>query len=160
LFRALLRQIRPPGMLDVVVIEDVHWADDATLDLLRYLGRRLRDAAVLLIATYRDDALGAGDPLRVVLGDLASQRYTRRIGLATLSPQAVGVLAAGSRWTAAELYGLTGGNPFYVTEVLRAGTGEEVPASARDAVLARAARLGDMSREVLDVAALSGARVE
>src|SRR5215467_8689131 len=57
LFRALLRQVSPPGMLDVVVIEDVHWADDATLDLLRYLGRRLRDTSVLLGATYRDDAL-------------------------------------------------------------------------------------------------------
>src|SRR5215813_6786928 len=84
LFRALLRQVSPPETLDVVVIEDVHWADDATLDLLRYLGRRLREAAVLVIATYRDDALAADDPLRVVLGDLATQRYTRRIGLATL----------------------------------------------------------------------------
>ena len=159
LFRALLRQISPPQLLDVVVIEDVHWADDATLDLLRYLGRRLRDSGVLLIVTYRDDALAADDPLRVVLGDLATQRYTRRIGLATLTARAVGLLAAGSELTAAELYRLTGGNPFFVTEVLRAGTGE-VPASARDAVLARAARLSGGSREVLDVAALSGTRVE
>ncbi len=159
LFRALLRQVSAPGVLDVLVIEDVHWADDATLDLLRYLGRRLRDAAVLLIATYRDDALVADDPLRVALGDLASQRYTRRIGLAPLSPRAVGVLAADSGVAASELYRLTGGNPFYLTEVLRAGTGE-VPASARDAVLARAARLRSGSRAALDVAALTGARVE
>lgn len=159
LFRALLRQVSPPGMLDVVVIEDVHWADDATLDLLRYLGRRLRDAAVLLIATYRDDALAADAPLRVALGDLASQRHTRRIGLAALSRQAVGVLAAGTGLAVPELYQLTGGNPFLVTEVLRTGTGE-VPASARDAALARAARLQGGSREVLDVAALSGTRVE
>src|SRR5215469_7961206 len=133
LFRALLHQVSPPGMLDVLVIEDVHWADDATLDLLRYLGRRLRDAAVLLIATYRDDALGADDPLRVALGDLASQRYTRRIGLAPLSPEAVAELAAESGLATSALYRLTGGNPFYLTEVLRAGT-TAVPASARDAV--------------------------
>ena len=149
----------PSAVLDVVVVEDIHWADEATLDLLRYLGRRLRGAAVLLIATYRDDGLTAGDPLRVALGDLGAQRCARRIELAPLSPDAVRELAGGSGLPPAELYRLTGGNPFYVTEVLRAGLGE-VPASARDAVLARAARLSGGSREVLDVAALTGARVE
>jgi DNA-binding CsgD family transcriptional regulator/tetratricopeptide (TPR) repeat protein len=159
LFRTLLAQVRTPGGLDVVVVEDIHWADEATLDLLRYLSRRLRGAAVLLIATYRDDGLAAGDPLRVTLGDLGSQRCTRRVGLAPLSPEAVRTLAGGSGLAAPELYRLTGGNPFYVTEVLRAGV-DEVPASARDAVLARAARLSAGAREVLDVAALTGARVE
>jgi len=159
LFRALLGQLSTPEVLDVVVVEDIHWADEATLDLLRYLSRRLRDAAVLLIATYRDDGLAAGDPLRVALGDLASQRCTRRVGLAPLSPDAVRELAGGSGLPAPELYRLTGGNPFYVTEVLRAGMAE-VPPTARDAVLARAARLSDGSREVLDVAALTGSRVE
>jgi DNA-binding CsgD family transcriptional regulator/tetratricopeptide (TPR) repeat protein len=159
LFRALLRQISTPGALDVVVIEDVHWADDATLDLLRYLGRRLRNATLLIIATYRDDALSPDDPLRVALGDLAAQRYTRRIGLAPLSAQAVGVLAADSGLPVAELHRLTGGNPFYLTEVLRAGT-VEVPGSARDVVLARSAVLDAGTREVLDVAALTGTRVE
>ena len=143
----------------MVVVEDIHWADEATLDLLRYLSRRLRDAAVLLIVTYRDDGLAAGDPLRVALGDLASQRCTRRVGLAPLSTDAVRKLASGSGLPAPELYRLTGGNPFYVTEVLRAGM-EEVPPSARDAVLARAALLSGGSREVLDVAALTGSRVE
>src|SRR5581483_583315 len=84
LFRALLRQVGTSGILDVVVVEDIHWADEATLDLLRFLSRRLRGAAVLLIATYRDDT--PGDALRVALGDLASQRCTRRIGLRPLSP--------------------------------------------------------------------------
>ena len=159
LFRALLRQVSADAVLDVVVVEDIHWADEATLDLLRYLGRRLRGTAVLLIATYRDDGLAAGDPLRVALGDLGAQRCARRIELAPLSPGAVRELAGGSGLPPDELYRLTGGNPFYVTEVLRAGLGE-VPASARDAVLARAARLSGGSREVLDVAALTGTRVE
>ncbi|HEX3309232.1 MAG TPA: hypothetical protein VHS32_23530, partial [Streptosporangiaceae bacterium] len=159
LFRTLLGILSAPGVLDVVVVEDIHWADEATLDLLRYLSRRLRGAAVLLIATYRDDGLAAADPLRVTLGDLGSQRATRRVGLVPLSPEAVRTLAGGSSLPAPELYRLTGGNPFYVTEVLRAGV-EEVPPSARDAVLARAARLGAGAREVLDVAALTGARVE
>ena len=159
LFRALLRQVSEPGALNVLVVEDVHWADEASIDLLRFLGRRLWDAPVLLLATYRDDGLAAGDPLRIALGDLATQRSTRRVDLAPLSADAVRILAGGTGLDAAELYRLTGGNPFYVTEVVRAGLGV-VPSSARDAVLARAARLGGGSREVLDVAALIGARVE
>jgi tetratricopeptide (TPR) repeat protein len=114
---------------------------------------------VLLIVTYRDEGLAADDPLRIALGDLTTQRPTRRVRLAPLSVDAVRMLAEGSGLKAAELYRLTGGNPFYVTEVVQAGLGA-VPASARDAVLARAARLGGGSREVLDVAALIGARVE
>jgi len=159
LFRAVLRQVSEPGALNVLVVEDVHWADEASIDLLRFVGRRLRDAPVLLIATYRNDGLAAGDPLRIALGDLATQRSTRRVDLAPLSADAVRILVGGTGLDPAELYRLTGGNPFYVTEVVRAGLGV-VPLSARDAVLARAARLGGGSREVLDVAALIGARVE
>jgi predicted ATPase len=89
LFRALLREVASPAALDILVVEDIHWADEATLDLLRFLSRRLRGACLLIIATYRDDGLAAGDPLRVALGDLASQRCTRRIGLEPLSQDAV-----------------------------------------------------------------------
>jgi len=159
LFRALLRQVSEPGALNVVVVEDVHWADEATMDLLRFAGRRLRGAPVLLVLTYRDDAQAADDPLRVVLGELARHRTTRRIALAPLSAGAVRELARGSDLEAAALYRLTGGNPFYVTEVLQAGMAE-VPASARDAVLARAAGLSSGARQLLEVAALTGARVE
>ena len=159
LFRALLRQVSEPGTLSVLVVEDIHWADEATVDLLRFLGRRLRDAPVLLIATYRGEDLAADDPLRAALGEIARQRSTRRMDLAPLSADAVRILVGGTGLDAAELYWLTSGNPFYVTEVVQAGLGA-VPASARDAVLARAARLGGGSREVLDVAALTGARVE
>jgi hypothetical protein len=141
LFRALLAQVSESGTLSVLVVEDLHWADEATVDLLRFLGRRVWDAPVLLIATYRDDGLAAGDPLRIALGDLATQRSTRRIDLAPLSAEAVRVLAGGSGLDAAELCRLTAGNPFYITEVVAAGLGV-VPVSARDAVLARAGRLG------------------
>ena len=82
LFRALLRQVSGPGPLNVVVVEDVHWADEATMDLLRFAGRRLREARVLLVVTFRDDDLAADDQLRVALGELARQRSTRRITLA------------------------------------------------------------------------------
>jgi predicted ATPase len=84
LFRALLEALGSAGVPDVVVVEDVHWADEATLDLLRFLGRRLRDVAAVVVVTYRDDEAG-GDALRVALGDLAAQPSTRRIRLEPLS---------------------------------------------------------------------------
>ena len=93
----------------------------------------------------------------LALGELVRQRPTRRMELAPLSADAVRRLAGSSGLDAAELYRLTGGNPFYVTEVLQAGM-SEVPAAARDAVLARGARLSGEAREVLDTAALTGTR--
>jgi DNA-binding CsgD family transcriptional regulator/tetratricopeptide (TPR) repeat protein len=159
LFSAMLRQVSAPGDLHALVVEDVHWADEATIDLLRFLGRRIRGAPVLLLATYRDEGLTATDPLRIGLGDLATQRSVRRISLPPLSADAVAVLAGGSGLDPAALYRLTGGNPFYVSQVVQAGM-SDVPESARDAVLARAARLGSDSRVVLDAAALIGTRVE
>jgi DNA-binding CsgD family transcriptional regulator/tetratricopeptide (TPR) repeat protein len=159
LFGSLLKQVDEPGELHVLVIEDVHWADEATLDLLRFLGRRIRSAGVLLAVTYRDDETLAGDPLQVTLGDLATQRSTRRIGLAPLTADAVGVLAEGSGVESAQLHRVTGGNPFFVRAVLDAGTGD-LPPSARDAVLARVARLSDAARSVLDIAALIGTSID
>jgi DNA-binding CsgD family transcriptional regulator/tetratricopeptide (TPR) repeat protein len=159
LFTALLRQVSEPGVLDLVVIEDVHWADEATIDLLRFLGRRLKTTPALLIASYRDDGLAADHRLRIALGDLAAQGSTSRVTLDPLSAPGVRLLSAASGLDPAELFRLTGGNPFYVTEVLQAGM-REVPAAARDAVLARAARLDTAARELLDVAALLGTRIE
>ena len=159
LFGALLRQVSEPGKLHVLVVEDLHWADEATIDLLRFLGRRIRDVPVLLLATYRDEGLGATDLLRLALGDLATHRCVRRMSLPPLSAAAVAVLAGGSGLDPAALHRLTGGNPFYVSQAVQAGT-SEVPATARDAVLARAARLGPSPRAVLDAAALIGTRVE
>jgi ATP/maltotriose-dependent transcriptional regulator MalT len=157
LFAALLSQLSEPDTLDVVVIEDVHWADEATVDLLRFLGRRLNGARVLLIATYRDEGLSASHPLRLVLGDLAGT--VRRIPLAPLSAESVRLLAAGTELDPARLHEFTGGNPFFVTEVLAAGM-HEVPRAARDAVLSRAARLSERPRELLNFAALLGTRFD
>jgi DNA-binding CsgD family transcriptional regulator/tetratricopeptide (TPR) repeat protein len=147
--------------LTVVVIEDVHWADEATLDLLSYLGRRIQHMRVLLLVTYRDDALEADDPLRLTLGTLASQRATRRLSLPALSVGGVATLAQGTEIDAAELYRLSAGNPFFVTEVLQADAdADALPASIRDAVLARTRTLSTPARDALDTAALIGARMQ
>jgi ATP/maltotriose-dependent transcriptional regulator MalT len=141
----------------VLVIEDLHWADDATLDLLRYLGRRVDGTRSLLIATYRDDEVRRGHPLQLLLGDLATSAAVRRMRLHNLSAQAVGTLAAASGFDAPDLHRRTAGNPFFVSEVLAAGN-PSVPATLRDAVLARTARLSAAGRRALDAAAVLGPR--
>ena len=158
LYGALLRQLSDMRTLTVIVIEDVHWADEATLDLLSYLGRRIQHLRVLLLVTYRDDALAADDPLRLTLGVLASQRATRRLTLPSLTAAGVAALAQGTGVDATELHRLTAGNPFFVTEVLQAGS-DALPASVRDAVLARTRTLTPPARHVLDTAALIGSRL-
>jgi predicted ATPase len=87
LFAAFLAELDSPGSLTVAVVEDVHWADEATIDLLSFLGRRLGRMTTLVLATYRDNELADDHPLRVMLGDLATQRATRRMGLPPLSRQ-------------------------------------------------------------------------
>ena len=159
LYGALLQQLGDLQSFTVLVIEDVHWADEATLDLLSYLGRRIQHLPVLLLVTYRDDALVATDPLRLTLGALAIQRATRRLSLATLSAAGVATLAEGTTIDATELHRLTAGNPFFVIEVLQAGN-DALPASVRDAVLARTRTLSTSARDALDTAALIGSRMQ
>jgi DNA-binding CsgD family transcriptional regulator/tetratricopeptide (TPR) repeat protein len=158
-FDATLHWLQDADDLVVLVVEDVQWADDATLDLLRFLGRRIRSAPVLLLVTFRDDALAPTDTLRVALGELAGLRYTRRIDLPSLTTEGVRRLAEGTPYQPDELHRLTGGNPFFVVEVL-SGDGSDVPTSARDAVLARAATLGEPARAALEAASLDGFRVD
>ncbi len=158
MFAAFLAEIHAAGTLTVVVVEDVHWADEATIDLLSFLGRRLGRMNVLLLATYRDDELGDDHPLRVVLGNLATQRATRRMRLSPLSQDAVRALAADRDVDVGELYRVTGGNPFYVSEILASGW-PSVPPTVRDAVGARLARSSPGTRRAVEAAAVIGTRV-
>ena len=144
----------------IVVFEDVHWADEATLDLIKFLGRRIQRTPSLFILTYRDDELSAEHPLRLVLGDL-SRAATNRLQLLPLSESSVFTLARAADQTerAHKLFDTTGGNPFFVTEAL-ASKDTGVPSTVRDAVLARAARLSLSARAVLEAAAVIGLRAE
>ncbi len=158
LFSAVLRELTSSPGLGVLVVEDVHWADRATLDLLHFLSRRLRGTTVLVLVTYRDDGTEPGPDLRRTLGDLVTRGTTRRLTVPPLTQAAVAELTRASGVGADELYRLTGGNPFFVTEALRT-LAVRVPSTARDAVLSRLVDLGDDARRLLDVAALLGTRV-
>jgi DNA-binding CsgD family transcriptional regulator/SAM-dependent methyltransferase len=151
-FAALLRLLtsgREPGLL---LIEDIHWADDPTLDLFRYLGRRLRAARILVIATFRNDEAPSRERLAALWGDLPLD-CRERIELQPLSPAAVTALAARADHVAQDIYAVTGGNPFHVTEFL-ATERATIPHSVRDATLARTARLTSHARRTLDCASI------
>jgi DNA-binding CsgD family transcriptional regulator len=145
----------------VAVVEDAHWADEATLDVLRYVGRRVSGLRALLVVTFRDDELEVDHPLQMLLGDLATAPGVLRLQVEALTHAAVAALAdaAATDVDVHALYAQTGGNPFFVTEVLAAG-GQGIPPSVRDAVLARAARLSPPARAALDAAATVPTRVE
>jgi len=151
LFAALLDELGEPSRRRVIVIEDAHWADEATFDLLVFLARRMDRTRALLIVTYRDDEVPAGHPLRAVVGRLPHQ--TRRLRLAPLSEAAVAELARRHGRPPAGLHALTGGNPLLVTEVL-ATHGGDVPLTVRDLVLARYSGLPDDAREVVRLVAV------
>ena len=157
-FSALLDELARPPRRRVVVVEDAHWADEATLDLLMFLGRRLERIPVLLIVTYRDDEVDIDHPLRSVVGRLPADALCR-LQLAPLSEAAVTELARRAGRRPAGLRKLTGGNPLLVNEVLAAGdTG--VPLTVRDLVLARVAGLPAPAREMVRLVSVVPTRVE
>lgn len=143
----------PPG--SVLVFEDVHWADYATIDLLTFIARRLLPLRVLIVLTYRPDEKQQDHPLTALLGQLPT-RITTRISLQPLSREAVTALAREHGQEAQELFRITGGNPFFLSEILAHPVEDEkLPLSLRDAVLARAGRVSAAERQLLDALCVS-----
>jgi DNA-binding CsgD family transcriptional regulator len=141
----------------VTVFEDIHWADVATLDLLQYVGRRISHTRAVVVVSWRDEEVSADHAMHRVLGEWP-HAAVHRIQLRPLSLPAIEQLAAGRR-DAAAVHALTGGNPFFVTEVLSAEA-DTVPASVREAVLARRARLDAPARAVLDFVSVVPSKIE
>lgn len=156
---ALLGELGGPSPA-VVVLEDAHWSDEATLDVVRLVARRIETAPALVVLSFRDEQVGRSAPLRVLLGELPRNDRSTRIDVPVLSPEGVAELAESARVDPADLYARTGGNPFFVTEVLAAPPTQRIPETVRDAVLARAARLGPSTRAVLDAVSIVPQRTE
>jgi DNA-binding CsgD family transcriptional regulator/tetratricopeptide (TPR) repeat protein len=149
---AIVREAQArPGT--IIVLEDLHWADEATLDVLSLLGRRIGSIPAVVIATYRSDELDRNHPLRRLLGELHGGAI-RRLTAEPLSLDAVRSLADPRGRDGAALHRATAGNPFFVTEVLAQGGGD-VPPTVRDAVLARTSRLSDAATTVLEAVAVA-----
>ena len=147
--RWLLDELSTAPGPTVLVVEDVHWADDATLDAVTYLGRRIAALPAMLVLTYRDSDVAADYPLHAALAAVrsATAHYLR---LEPLSRSAVAALA-GDR--AGEVYTATGGSPFYVTELLAAEPGT-LPPSIVHSVLGRAAGLADDARHLVELVSM------
>jgi ATP/maltotriose-dependent transcriptional regulator MalT len=138
--RATLDEIDQPFSVTVMVLEDVHWADDATLDAVRFISRRISELPAVLLLTYRDDEVSGDHPLRRLIGSLSGVPLVR-LALKPLSRAAVGQMAAAAGRDPESIYAATGGNPFFVTEVLSAPGDDVVPPTVFDAVLGHIAPL-------------------
>lgn len=145
----------------LVMCEDLHWADQATLDLLKYLARRIADQHIMLLASARNDELPPDHAFWRWAGDLPAAS-TQRLDLPPLSPSAVATLARDADCDPSELYRVTGGNPFFLSELLTDCSHDpgHLPASVRDAVWARTSRLDPPVRTVLELVSVSPVALE
>lgn len=161
LFSEILNQLEQSDQASVLVIEDVHWADHASLDFLKFLCRRVAFLPVMLVISYRKDEIDAKHPFNQVLGDL-EQSYVHRITLQPLSIDGVRLLGNGDTENITELHRITGGNPFFVTELLSAPkeSRSTIPASVKEAVAARLNRLGAVESKFLETISLIPGSVE
>ena len=153
--RLLIDELGPASRPAVLVIEDVHWADDATLDTINVLARRIAQLGALLVLTFRDGEVPPDHPLRRALGTIRPE-FVVYVPLSPLSREAVAALAGGER---NEVYDATGGNPFFVSELLATSLGEELPPSVTNAVLARTARLSGEERRLIQLVSVVPSRM-
>ena len=150
---ALLDELqRPPPT--TLVVEDVHWADEATVDTLRFLVRRIAQLPVVLLLTYRDDELSRDHPLTQLLGDASHAEQVHRLSPQRLSEPAVRALVVGSSLDAEEVYALSDGNPYFVNELVASAVGSSVPPTVVDAVLGRLGRLAPAHQDTIELLAV------
>lgn len=157
IFNSLLNELhqREPN---IIVIEDVHWADESTFDLIRFLAKRINKYRSLLIITYRSDEISSTHPLRISFSSIPS-KYFRRIELPPLSENAVRILAESSGRRDDAIYSKTGGNPFFITELLM-NSRDNIPATIKDLVSFRLSRLSAGSRSSVELFSVIPGTVE
>lgn len=151
----LIAELERPPRPTVLVLEDVHWADDATLDSITVLGRRIGVLPAVLVVTFRGGEAPPGHPLNAALGAIRADDLVV-LELAPLSRRAVASLAGED---AHELYAATAGNPFYVTELLASQAAADLPPSVANAVLGRMSRLDDSARRLVELVSVVPNRV-
>jgi AAA ATPase domain len=150
---ALLDELRQPPPC-TLVIEDVHWADEATVDTLRFLVRRIAQLPVVLLLTYRDDELSRDQPLTQLLGDASHAEHVHHLSPQRLTEPAVRELVAGSSLDADEVFALSDGNPYFVSELVASAVGSNVPPGLSSLANTDASRLVHHASEAGDIDAL------
>jgi DNA-binding CsgD family transcriptional regulator/tetratricopeptide (TPR) repeat protein len=144
----LQRFDQQPGP-SLLVFEDIHWADEATIDFIKFLGRRITRFRCLFILTWRDEEVPLGHPLKQLLGQLPPHLFTR-LQLPPLSRTAVENLAKTRGYRGEDVYGISGGNPFYVNEIL-ASYSPGIPDNIKDTILSVFNRLDTATRQVCEL---------
>jgi predicted ATPase len=158
---AVLERLGEGGRALLLVLEDLHWADAFTLDLVAFLAHAVRGRRILIVATYRSDELRPGDPLSRVAGELHRARAATLLELGPLRQDEVELLVARLSTgepgeLAATIHARSEGNPFYAEELVTAQGGGRLPRALRDLLLQRIARLDAETRLVLRIAAAAG----
>src|SRR5258705_3301346 len=149
LFAGFFRELSNQKEKTLIVFEDIHWADEATLDFIKFFARRITQLRCLFILTYRDDEIHANHTLRNVLGQLPPDSFTR-MQLTPLSRQAVEKMAEEKGYNGEDVYSISGGNPFYVTEILSSYS-LGVPDNIKDSIISAYNRTGERSRQVWEL---------
>ena len=142
----------------VVVVEDVHWADEATLDWLTFVGRRISRLPALLVVTYRDDEVGPEHPLRRMLAAMPAD-VVGRVPIQPLSDERVVAESQRAGRDAGLVHRLAGGNPLLVTELLK-DAGSTVPTAVQDLILERLRLLPPPARDLAHLVAVVPTRAE
>jgi DNA-binding CsgD family transcriptional regulator/tetratricopeptide (TPR) repeat protein len=151
IFARLLAVLEAHKQLPILVIEDVHWADTSTLDLIRFLGRRITSLRALLLLSLRSDEVTRDHPIWRAIGEI-SPTSIRRLEIAPLTRDGVRQLVKGSSLDVEHLHRLTGGNPFFASELISSQKdGSSLPASIKEALRSRRARIGKSANAMLDV---------
>ncbi len=138
----------------ILVIDDLHWADQGTINFLRFTLRRIHRRPLLAIGMAREEEVGISHPLRILLSDIARSGSAQLVALPPLTLDGVTELAGERSVDAAWLHRVTGGNAFFVTEMLD-HEDDDLPATVRDAVLGRTVGLDDSSWDLLNLLSCS-----
>jgi len=149
LFSNFLQRFDQQTGPSLLVFEDIHWADEATIDFIKFLARRITRLRCLFILTWRDEEIHAGHPLKQLLGQLPPHSFTR-LQLSPLSRTAVESLAKTRGYRGEDVYGISGGNPFYVNEIL-ASYSPGIPDNIKDSILSVFNRLDAAARQVCEL---------
>ncbi|MBC7936701.1 MAG: AAA family ATPase [Rhizobacter sp.] len=152
LFASIFRELSKKKEKTIIVFEDLHWADEATLDFIKFFARRIAQLGCFFILTYRDDEIHSRHPLNNVLGQLPPDSFTK-IKLTALSRQAVEKMASEKGYEGADVYAISGGNPFYVNEIL-ASYSTGVPDNVKDSILSMYHRQDEKTRRAWEILAV------
>jgi DNA-binding CsgD family transcriptional regulator/Tfp pilus assembly protein PilF len=149
LFTRFFRELKNQKEKTLLVFEDIHWADEATLDFIKFLGRRISQLPCLFILTYRDNEIHLQHPLRNVLGQLPPDSFTR-LQLTPLSKEAVKKLSDERGYSGEDVYSISGGNPFYVNEIL-ASYSLGVPDNIKNSILSAYDQQEEKTKQVWEL---------